>query len=140
MNPYSLGVCRGTQKITVEYLNNFQYARTLREVPFPSLLLCCLIGHLHNFAFLLYSKIKLHNLALLDYKYVVMYDVTILYFTLTILMALGNKCWLNYKLKWILLFLNDRVINRQNQPMLLFPLHIKISYEGIDVQYYPHGL
>lgn len=24
--------------------------------------------------------------------------------------------------------------------MLLFSLHIKISYEGIDVQYYPHGL
>lgn len=23
--------------------------------------------------------------------------------------------------------------------MLLFSLHIKISYEGIDVQYYPHG-
>ena len=92
MNPYSLRVCRvETQQITVEYLNNFQYARTLR-VPFPSLLVLSLTGHLHNFAFLLYSKINLHNLALLDYKYLVVYDVTILYFTLTILMALGNMC------------------------------------------------
>lgn len=29
--------------------------------------------------------------------------------------------------------------DRQNQPMLLFPLHIKILYEDIDVQYYPIG-
>lgn len=65
---------------------------SIREVPFPSLLVLSLIGHLHNFAFLLYSKINLHNLALLDYKYVVVYDVTILYLTLTILMALGNMC------------------------------------------------
>lgn len=61
---------------------------------FPSQAFYCayLIGHLHNLAFLLYSKINLHNLALLDCKYVVIYDVTILYFTLTILMALGNMC------------------------------------------------
>lgn len=33
----------------------------------------------------------------------------------------------------------SNTVTRQNQPMLLFPLHIKISYEGIDVQYYPIG-
>lgn len=108
---YNLVFCRvGTQQITIEYLNNFQYAR-IRHPTEKTPSQGCLqntglnvIDNLNNFGIFLQSKINRHNLVSFDYKHQQQCMMSPSLFQFINLQGLGNLCWTELQAKMNLSF------------------------------------